>query len=829
MSGSEPTRRRRKTEAFGSQLFEPFQILSLAGGLDRSNRRSATDSGKWWDAEGFATDRLSVVKAGGIEPRITALPLSNILQGHFERGAFYMMGSESGGATFAYYDPNGFDLFGIMRNSGSPTEWLNEFDVKLSRDPESAWTPVNAVGRIYRIVFTAPPVATPFEEGEDVSVAASWIGRVVKQDAETGELWVAKTFGATGSDPAAAQTVVGADSGASEVIDTAADTGFVFVHFSAPGYPSREFGSATATTSAGAYPRMRVMWRRGATSRHATQDVYAHETAPVQALHRYVHTDGAKHLVASTCYQAYLSDGLSPVDETDCINPSYRVGTAANAGAAVTGTGTTWTDTDWPGPVSDDWLFKYDADAHTHWTPVLSRNSDTSLTLRWAYPRNAGVAEAYTLRRRWQNIVPPTQARLNKMIALNWLHALPERAVVLLNGVDPPMKWAPGIAAVGNAAVGETQPIDTSDLGTPIDWARCGVVFKEHLLLGHYKQGADVFDRGFIWSDPRNMEAWQPLNRRDLDFPDTLEWLHVFGDTVVAFGKKNAMVLRYLGAPFYFGIQQRLNGVGCIAPGSVQNSRDQTLLFLGPDDLWSFDGFRPERIGAPIRDILFPLLNHTNLPYVSSCYDDTTSEYRLSVPLSNDDLRNHATFVFNTRERTWTRPYGGFTAFGDFESSDDEGVVDDDERIVETVEDLVDARVEETPLALAGAFDGSIFRLTGLTEDGADVVSRLETGLSDFGIPNVKRVGWITIEGQSTYPVTFYLLISMDGRRVARAGPFTANLDEPPEPGRQRAFDGRFWVNRRAKFFGLEFLHDRSDDDVAIDSAVLWYKPVGMR
>ena len=815
--------RRRPTERFGTREYEPYDLVSLAGGLDRSVRRSVTDPGKWWEGEGFATESLAVVKTGGLR-QITPRPLSSVYQGIFERGAaFYVTG------TVAYWDLFGFDLLGLIEDGTDPASWVGQFDFKLSRDPESHWTEVDSVAAIYEVTFTNA-VAPAYQPGEAFT-GGGMIGVIIDYDPVTEHAWLAKGVGAVGSDPSAGDVITGTVSGAVETIATATATGAVRIHFAGAGYPTTEFGSPTARSSAGADKRARVQIRRRDASRSAADDLYVGESAPVQNLLRFIDATDQKHLLMSTPYQTYQCDGRPVIlDEGDCRNPSYRVGLAGtNSTTAVAfGGGTNLLDTAWPGAPGPDWLFKLVGDPETHWTPVKTIDSATSLTLRWAYP-NTTVAAAYRLVRRWQASSPPEATRLRVMRSHTWVHSLPERLALFYNGVDPVMKWRPGIAATGNSTASEMQPLVFTGLTTPVDWARYAVSFKEHLVLAHYKQGATVHNRGIIWSDARNCQSWRDTFFRDIDFQDDIQWIEQFRDTMIVFGRKNIVCFRYLGDPFYFGIQSRHEGVGTIAGGSVQNDRDQSLIFLGKDDVYSFDGIRPERIGQPIWDVIKPLLNHAALPLIASFMDETRSRYYLSIPTTRDKLGNHLTVCFDMVERTWTQPFLGLSSFATYERSD-EGFIDEDDGIIDSDDSLIDSLEEEEEITFVGDAFGSVYELEGqLSQDGADIFSRLSGGLTHMGVPAVKKLGWVHVEGTAPTPLQMYVLLSMNGKVAERSGPYVVRLDETPTAGRQGRFDRRIWVNKRAKYFGLEFVHDHADESPVIDSATLFYRTVSLR
>lgn len=578
----------------------------------------------------------------------------------------------------------------------------------------------------------------------------------------------------------------------------------------------------------GVYPRRRLMFRRVSTSRR--------DPTPANLIHSFPETAPLKRLLVGTPQDVYwVDDGSLEARADDLVNPRYATGTATLAanGIDVTGVGTSWQGTAWPLPALSDWLFKFDAHDDRYWVPVDSVTSNTALSLKYPYRAAVPYGPAtYKLIRAWQANVPAQDARLQRWSTVNWLQGSPSRLAILSNGVDVPLKWRSDFAG----APPEIQALSLIDdvtavaLSPAVAWARYVAAFKECLFLLYTQEGGTVFERRIRWSNDLDCELWTATDFRDITGDDEIEGHAELLDSLVVFTTRGIHNVRYVGAPFDFGVQTRVQGVGALAGGSIQAIRNQSIIFLGDDDVYAYDGVRAQKIGAPVRDLIFETLHYKNRNLVRSHFDEITGRYYLSIPLADDDFRNHITLAFDVDRAAWSKPYRSLMSFGRYRVLE-EGFVDDDDRIVDSVEDLVDSQFsEDTPVLLAGAWEGSVHKLmAGLSADGGDVDGSITFPLSDLGQPGLKRLAGVVVEGDSDFDCELYVALSANGRDAFWVGPYPLTLSEPVGADGATQRDRIVWINKSAKFFGFRVVHDRADDSVRIDSLEALFRYRGNR
>lgn len=110
-----------------------------------------------------------------------------------------------------------------------------------------------------------------------------------------------------------------------------------------------------------------------------------------------------------------------------------------------------------------------------------------------------------------------------------------------------------------------------------------------------------------------------------------------FGDAALGFKSRTMFVGRYVGPPATFEFAEVPGGAGCVGPEAVCVIKDG-VFFVGPDQLWIFDGARPVPLGdAQVRQWF---------------YGDLSDAYRDKVKVSYDRPRNRVYIWYPNRSST---------------------------------------------------------------------------------------------------------------------------------------------------------------------------------
>ena len=116
---------------------------------------------------------------------------------------------------------------------------------------------------------------------------------------------------------------------------------------------------------------------------------------------------------------------------------------------------------------------------------------------------------------------------------------------------------------------------------------------KSHSIVSFFNHLFLVKGRTLIWSDLDNIWEWQPHPHNEADFR-TLEWESNDATGLVRSGDKlylhfpNAIYeVNYVGKPTVVSIQQRLHGIGAVAPRTIV-VHNTIQFFIGTDNFYAY-------------------------------------------------------------------------------------------------------------------------------------------------------------------------------------------------------------------------------------------------
>lgn len=105
-----------------------------------------------------------------------------------------------------------------------------------------------------------------------------------------------------------------------------------------------------------------------------------------------------------------------------------------------------------------------------------------------------------------------------------------------------------------------------------------------------------------------------------------------FGDRAVIFKRRAMFIGDYVGSfSGTFQFRETGGGAGCVGPYAVANV-DIGLLFVGPYQIWLYDGAVARPIGDAIRQWFFDDLSGTYINHIRVVYDQQNSRVRIHYP-----------------------------------------------------------------------------------------------------------------------------------------------------------------------------------------------------
>lgn len=225
---------------------------------------------------------------------------------------------------------------------------------------------------------------------------------------------------------------------------------------------------------------------------------------------------------------------------------------------------------------------------------------------------------------------------------------------IITNGKDPIKKWD------------GTTWADLGGLGTIR--ARYIVPFYNHLILGFTEEDGVQCPQRIRWSDTGDPETWTSGNAGFMDLSDTPDWVTGFalmGSKLYVFKEYSIWEVSYVGYPNIFSADMVVDGVGCQAPYTL-TSLGSEIVFLGNDDVYSFDGRDVKPLGERIRKLIYDtaqgLINWDYIVRSPSVYVEELGEFWFVFPTTGTDPDLWLKLALDTE--AWSKRSREVTALG---------------------------------------------------------------------------------------------------------------------------------------------------------------------
>lgn len=306
---------------------------------------------------------------------------------------------------------------------------------------------------------------------------------------------------------------------------------------------------------------------------------------PVMGIFEFIPANGARKSVFATLKDLYQNTPGSAT--VTYITPRYNIGTASRVGAAVTGIGTDWDPNVKAGDMIHFGSSTQDSIAAT-WYEVLTRNSDTSLTLVGS-PAGSDADGPYTVRQRF------TGDEQDLWFAETFPragHVTPNPAdrFYLTNGREDVMEWDGSATTVTN--VGPT-------LGFKAKYIKR---YKNMMVYGWIIVAGE--NRPY---EMRNSLPGFPLDMVSIGAgvytvspgSDQIQQLETLSDELTIYTDAAVVQAQFVEAPVFFIFRTATQQTGLLAPRLVANFGDYHLL-LGVDAEYRFNGVEAEPVNTHI-------------------------------------------------------------------------------------------------------------------------------------------------------------------------------------------------------------------------------------
>jgi hypothetical protein len=345
----------------------------------------------------------------------------------------------------------------------------------------------------------------------------------------------------------------------------------------------------------------------------------------------------AYHAISSSDASSYSSITFWIKSETALSAGAVKVVVSESDHTTGERTGT-YVECDCPALTADTWTFVRTAQTLTDFNATISISlyaGDSLDTGTVVYLDDVRATAALTGND--DDYLESTTIRKRTNTDLWWIYT---------NGIDPIGRYS----GSGSA----TTLISSWPSGVTSLTARQCLQFKDHLHLFDVSENGNRYPTRVRWSDTGVPDDFVNGNAsyQDLRGGDWIQRAVLMGADAVAVLKERSIWLgRATGDSSVFVYQQQVPGLGVMAGRTAKYIRGR-VVFLGWDDVYTFDGIGYEPIGGTIRRELFKIINIEQIARAFAIVNDDDNEYWLCLPASGKTYAYDA-FVYNYEMNKW--------------------------------------------------------------------------------------------------------------------------------------------------------------------------------
>lgn len=453
--------------------------------------------------------------------------------------------------------------------------------------------------------------------------------------------------------------------------------------------------------------------------------------------------DRAKYFMACTTTDIFELDlaAMKPLYRTPVYTTSTV--TVTNGSAIVTGVGTTWAGVA-PGDRFRLGTVNAGAFASQVWYTVLTKDSNTQITLTSNYAQANAAGQPYTIR------LVFTGGATDYWDSCEFTDTAIGRMWVATNGRDPIHYWP---------ATGQVLP-----LGGAPPLCKYLLPLLDRLFLGWCVVSGNNEPHQVQWCAPGNAQSWPGVNVEYLvDMPGELAGFAQLGNYAVAVKEAGFYLGRYISAEVTFDFEARDRSHGCLSAWSVVEC-EGGLYYFGDDLRFHYwDGVQDRSVS----DAILPFTRNLDPDGQRYCYGlhlKARKQIRWFVSSGDTPFTHVLVYNYGTTPTGWQiwsydRPvHLGVPGLVELQTNlfVDDGVWGP--RFVDAHFGYWDDRtfLANAPVVIYGGTDGYLRQAdSGDTDDGTDILSVFRSTRLDYQLPtHNKRLHqiepWLKTQGSGT-------------------------------------------------------------------------------
>lgn len=363
--------------------------------------------------------------------------------------------------------------------------------------------------------------------------------------------------------------------------------------------------------------------------------------------------------------------------------------------------------------------------------------------------------------------------------------------------------------------------------------AHCIENYKGFLFVANTEEGGTAYPQRLRWSQWQNHTLWH--NNSDgsgmagyVDCSDTrggIQAIRPLGDYLYVYKEDSIIVLSYSGGDTTFSKDTVTTEAGLYAPQAIVEL-PHNHIFVGENNIYSFDGSSLSAIGEPIKKFFFDNLSPSKVSKIYGYYDKNNSDviFAFYSTLNKNTTSPDKAIIFNINTSTWSKRDLKMSALGEYSQTETK-TIDDIKIAIDTDNSLIDSSLfkQDKLLTAAGDNEGNLYIMTGYSDSRGDYEGYVTTKTHHMEDPgHIKRLMRIQfhIETQGDYPLVVQIGTSWNAEtRFTWSKELKMDLSSPKPPFVD--------VDLSARYFVIRFGTLKNNQPFRIIGYTIYYQPRG--
>jgi len=340
--------------------------------------------------------------------------------------------------------------------------------------------------------------------------------------------------------------------------------------------------------------------------------------------------------------------------------------------------------------------------------------------------------------------------------------------------------------------------------------ANCVENFKGFVFLANLEENGNLFPQRLRWSQFQSMKLWH--NNTDgsgmagyvdcTDTPGIIQNIKKLNDYLYIYKDDGILALSYSGGDTVFSKDTVTTEAGLIAPRAIVEL-PHTHIFIGKNNIYSFDGTSVSAIGDEVKESFFDNLDPAKQRNVYGYYNQASGDVIFVYDsVIAHDIEPDKALTYNTKTKQWSMRDIYMTAIGEYSQFNNKRI-DDINIPFQEDHEIIDSAIyaKGKIITIAGDAEGNLYRLEGYRDSRGDyegyVVSKVHHMETPEKIKRLLRV-MFHIETQGKFNLKVQVGTAWNAEtKMTWTEPLTMDLQSPKPP----------WVDvdLTARYFAIRF------------------------